>query len=81
MIAFIYVSIVEYSYINGNKSRLLRVIPLEGNTYESKMTSLVPINILQFNSILVELRGIDGEYISFEPHTKTIVNLRIAPLK
>ena len=64
-IGFIYVSIINRSYINGKKSRLLRVVPLTGYGYESKSASSTPIEITEFSRILIEIRGLDGEYIKF----------------
>ena len=76
-IGFIYVSIIDHSYINGKKSRLLGVVPLTGYGYESKSVSSTPIEITEFSCILIEIRGLDGEYIKFPRGSKTIVNLRI----
>ena len=76
-IGFIYASIIDHSYINGKKSRLLRVVPLTGYGYESKSVSSTPIEITEFSRILIEIRGLDGEYINFPRGSKTIVNLRI----
>ena len=48
-IGFIYASIIDHSYINGKKSRLLRVVPLTGYGYESKSVSSTPIEITEFS--------------------------------
>ena len=76
-IGFIYASIIDHSYINGKKSRLLIVVPLTGYGYESKSVSSTPIEITEFSRILIEIRGLDGEYIKFPRGSKTIINLRI----
>ena len=55
-IGFIYVSIIDHRYINGKKSRLLRVVPLTGYGYESKSVSSTPIEITEFSRILIEIR-------------------------
>ena len=52
-------------------------MPLIGYGYESKSVSSTPIEITEFSRILIEIRGLDGEYIKFPRGSKTIVNLRI----
>ena len=63
--------------LTEKKSRLLRVVPLTGYGYESKSVSSTPIEITEFSRILIEIRGLDGEYVKFPRGSKTIVNLRI----
>ena len=67
-IGFISLSIINHSYINGKKSRLLRVVPLTGYAYESKSVSSTPIEITEFSCILIEIRGLDGYTVEWDSH-------------
>ena len=80
---FVYASIVENSYINGNLSRNLGVVPIKnsGSFYESSYTKYVPINIKEFSKVLIELRDLKGEFIKFNPQFKTVITLHIKPIK
>ena len=83
--AFVYVNIVENSYLNGKLSRNLTVVPLTMSdcwSYnEFKHPTYVPIEVKEFSNILVELRDLNGNYISFDPDYKTVITLHIKPIK
>ena len=83
--AFVYVNIVENSYLNGRLSRNLTVVPLtlkQSWSYnEFKHPTYVPIEVKQFSNILVELRDLNGNFIMFDPMYKTVITLHIKPIK
>ena len=82
--SFLYASIVENSYINGQKSRVLAVIPLTTSTgytfYEFKNPVYVPIEIREFSSILLELRDLDGKFVRFATNSKAVLTLHMKPI-
>ena len=78
---FVYINIIENSYINGKLSRIASVIPLRSNPgwsfFQQAHPSFVSINVKEFSSILIELRDISGEFLEFNPSFKTIVTLKV----
>ena len=82
--AFLYVNIVENSYINGKLSRNLALVPLSlkggCSFYEFKHPNYVPIVVRNFSDILLELRTMDGHYIPFSSNCKTVVTLDLKPI-
>ena len=82
--AFLYGSIVENSYINGNLSRNLGVIPLSRSSgwsfHEFSYPNYVPIDIKEFSSILLELRNMEGKYVTFDPKYRAVISLSIKPI-
>ena len=82
--AFLYASIVENSYINGNLSRNLGVIPLSRSSgwsfHEFSYPNYVPIDIKEFSSILLELRNMEGKYVTFDPKYRGVISLSIKPI-
>ena len=82
--AFIYINIVENSYINGQKSRVLTAFPVSsksGYTYhEFTNTTYIPIEVKEFSEIEIELRDIKGELLSIDDSYDTIVSLHISPI-
>ncbi len=81
---FLYVNIVEDSYINGKLSRILSVVPISSQAdwsfYEYTQPNYVPINVKQFSKIFLEIRDMNGHYIRFNPEFKTIITLRTMPI-
>ena len=79
--SFLYVNIVESSYINGRLSRNLSTLPLQMKNgwsyYEFPNPVYSSINVQEFSKILLEIRDIYGNYITFDPSFKTILNLHI----
>ena len=82
--AFLYVNIVENSYINGKLSRNLALVPLSlkggCSFYEFKHPNYVSIVVKNFSDILLELRTMDGHYIPFSSNCKTVVTLDLKPI-
>ena len=82
--AFLYVNIVENSYINGKLSRNLALVPLSlkggCSFYEFKHPNYVPIVVKNFSDILLELRTMDGHYVPFTSNCKTVVTLDLKPI-
>jgi len=78
---FVYINIIENSYINGRLSRIASVIPLRSNPgwnfYQQAHPSFVSINVKEFSNILIELRDINGKFLVFSPSFKTIVTLKM----
>ena len=82
--AFLYVNIVENSYINGKLSRNLSVLPLSQNAgcsfYEFKNPSYVPIEVKNFSEILLEIRNTHGDYAPINPNCNTVITLHLKPI-
>ena len=83
-LAFLYVNIVENSYINGEKTRNLSILPLQKQQgysfYEFQNPVYVPIEVKQFSSILLEIRNMDGAYVKFDPRSNTVICLHLKPI-
>ena len=82
--AFLYVNIVENSYINGKLSRNLSVLPLSQNAgcsfYEFKNPSYIPIEVKNFSEILLEIRNTRGDYAPINPNCNTVITLHLKPI-
>ena len=82
--AFLYVNIVENSYINGKKSRNLSLIPLskqKGIAYhEFTNPNYIPVEFKQFSEIFLEIRNMDGEYVRFNSNYNTVITLHMKPI-
>ena len=82
--AFLYVNIVENSYINGKLSRNLALVPLSlkggCSFYEFSRPNYVPIVVKDFSDILLELRTMDGHYVPFNSNCKTVITLNLKPI-
>jgi hypothetical protein len=78
--AFLYVNIVENSYINGKLSRVLDIVPISMKAhwsyYEFARLNFVPIEVKEFSKIFLELRNMNGNYVPFDPGYKTIITLQ-----
>ena len=79
--AFLYVNIVENSYINGKLSRNLALVPLSlkggCSFYEFNHPNYVPIVVKDFSDILLELRTLEGRYVPFNSSCKTVITLNL----
>ena len=79
--SFLYVNIVENSYINGKLSRLLTMLPISMNSdwshYEFSHPNFVPIEIKEFSKITLEILDMDGQYVKFDSRFKTIITLSL----
>lgn len=84
MLAFLYVNVVESSYINGKLSRVLSVVPIQTTSgwvfHEFNHPNYVPIVVKEFSNILLELRDLYGNYLHFDTDFKTIITLKIKPI-
>ena len=82
--AFLYVNIVENSYINGKKSRLLAVFPVEsvkGYThFESPNPNYVPIEVKELSEIDIELRDIKDRLLKINNSYDTVISMHIMPI-
>ena len=82
--SFLYVNIVESSYINGKLSRNLSIIPLNmkhgWSFYEFKEPLYTPIDVQEFSKIILEIRDMSGEYVTFDPLFRTVITLHISAI-
>ena len=82
--AFLYVNIVENSYINGKLSRNLALVPLSlkggCSFYEFNHPNYVPIVVKDFSDILLELRTLKGDYVPFNSSCNTVITLDLKPI-
>lgn len=79
--SFLYVNIVENSYINGKLSRNLSMIPLKlsrgWSFYEFNKPLYAPIDVQEFSKIVLEIRDVNGKYITFDTNFVTIITLHV----
>ena len=84
MPSFLYVNIVENSYINGKLSRNLSTIPLNlkrgWSYYEFENPIYIPVDVKEFSKIVLELRDMNGDYVCFNSNYKTIATLHLKPI-
>ena len=77
--AFLYMNIVESSFINGNLSRLLTMIPISQKSHWSyhqfPYPNYVPIQVDEFSKIHISILDMSGKLIEFNPDYKTIISL------
>ena len=82
---FMYLNIVQNSYINGKKSRLVSIFPIhaeKGYSYhEFNKATYVPIEVREFSHISLTLRDITGKLVSLGGEYDTVVTLHMKPLK
>lgn len=82
--AFLYVNIVENSYINGKLSRVLSVIPISMKAhwsfYEFTHPNFVPIDVKEFSKLNLEIRDMNGRFVDFDSNFKTIITLQTKPI-
>ena len=82
--AFLYVNIIENSYINGRLSRLLSMVPISMKSnwsyHEFAFPNYVPIEVKEFSKIHIEIRDIFGKLVEFNPEYKTIITLSLRPI-
>lgn len=83
--AFLYVNIVESSYINNKLSRNLSVLPISlfrgASYYEVKNPVYLPIIVKDFTHIDLELRNIHGKLVKFVKGSSLIITLNLRPIK
>jgi len=82
--AFVYMNIVENSYINGKKSRVLTPFPIQskgGYSYHEFINSTyVPVEVREFTEIEIELRDIQGKLLKIDNSYDTIISLHISSI-
>ena len=82
--AFIYMNIVENSYINGKKSRVLNAFPVESRSgythHEFKNLTYIPIEVKEFTEIEIELRDVRGKLLKIDNSYDTIISMHISPI-
>ena len=81
VMTFVYLSIIQNSFINGRKSRLLCVCPLKpekGYSFiEFANPSYVPIEVQEFSNITITLRDMNGQLVGMSNKTDTIFTLHM----
>ena len=82
--AFLYVNIVENSYINGKLSRNLSVLPLYYNEghhfYEFKNPTYGTVEVKEFSDVLLEIRNMRGDLVPFVTPCTTVITLHLKPI-
>ena len=83
-LCFIYLNIIQNSFINGRKSRLLCVCPCQckkGYTFhEFANPTFVPIEVREFSDITVSLRDIKGNLLAISKNFDTVITLQMKKL-
>ena len=85
--AFVYGSVIENSYINGQPSRLLAIVPFQsgfsnGNKkgyhfHEFSSPTYYNFGISEFSQIMFYILDMDGNPLEFDPDFQTILNLEV----
>ena len=80
-ICFIYLNIVQFSFINGRRSRLLCVCPIEckrGYTYiEFANPTYTPIEVQEFSDMSLSIRDIHGKLLDLDNRFDTVATLHM----
>ncbi len=81
---FVYLNIVQNSFINGRKSRLLCICPIESKKgysfFEFSNPTYVPIEIREFSNITITLRNVKGQLVSLSNRFDTVITLHMTML-
>ena len=84
-ICFIYLNIVQFSFLNGKRSRLLCVCPIEsrkGYSYiEFANPTYIPIEVQEFSNITLTIRDIHGQLLELDNSFDTVATLHMKKLK
>ena len=84
IMGFLYLNIVQNSFINGRKSRVLCVCPFnykEGYSFfEYNTPTYVPIEVRQFSDISLSILDLNGNFIPFSSEYDTLITLEMRPL-
>jgi hypothetical protein len=84
-ICFIYLNIVQFSYINGKRSRLLCVCPIQskkGYSYiEFSNPTYTPIEVQEFSDITLTIRNIHGQLLQLDNRFDTVATLHMKKMK
>eukprot|EP00116_Pleurobrachia_bachei_P008487 sb/3468749/ len=80
----LYLNIVENSFINGKKSRILCMCPFEyqpGYAYfEYRNPTWVPVEVREFSDITLSILDFNGHHLPFSDKFDTVVTLEMRPL-
>ena len=80
---FVYLSIVQNSFINGRKSRIVCVFPIKSDDgytfFEFKQPTYIPINIRQFSKMELTLKDVRGVRVGMNDQFDTVVTLHMQP--
>ena len=79
---FIYCNLIENSYLNGHRSKLLQVVPFNNgpnayNTWEVINPNYIPIQVNQFSYLEFSIRDLKGELIKFSSYRDIVLTLHI----
>eukprot|EP00116_Pleurobrachia_bachei_P008583 sb/3468845/ len=79
---FIYCNLIENSYLNGHRSKLLQVVPFDNGpnaykTWEVKNPNYIPIQVNQFSYLEFAIRDLKGELIKFSSYRDIVLTLHI----
>ena len=81
---FLYINIIENSYINGKQSRILITLPFTANDYigyfEPGTLPYIPIEVTEYSEMVIELYDLNGRLVKFNQKYKTIISLNISPI-
>ena len=81
---FVYLNIVQNSFINGRKSRLLCICPIESKKgytfFEFSNPTYVPIEVREFSNITINLMNVKGQFISLSNRYDTVITLHMTML-
>ena len=84
MMGCFYLNIVENSFINGRKSRILCICPFQFRPgysfYEFQNPTYVPIEVKEFSNISLSILDFNGKFMSFSNKFDTVVTLEMRPL-
>eukprot|EP00116_Pleurobrachia_bachei_P008627 sb/3468889/ len=79
---FIYCNLIENSYLNGHRSKLLQVIPFDFGEDAYSLDELLhpnytPIQVNQFSYLEFTIRDLKGELIKFSSYHDIVLTLHI----
>ena len=84
MMGCFYLNIVENSFINGIKSRILCICPFQFSPgysfYEFQNPTYVPIEVKEFSNISLSILDFNGKFMSFSNKFDTVITLEMRPL-
>ena len=84
-ICFIYLNIVQFSFINGKRSRLLCVCPIEskeGYSYiEFANPTYTPIEVHEFSDMTLSIRDIHGKLLELDDRYDTVATLHMKRMR
>ena len=80
----LYLNIVENSFINGKKSRILCMCPFDYQPgyafFEFKNPTYVPVEVREFSDITLSILDFHGQFVPFSDKFDTVITLEMRPL-